>query len=116
MKRIAILLVAFLVLVPVGAAAQETAAGKAKLRLMSSAPLKVKGTGFVPGERVAVRVRGMQGGVRLKGTTASRSGAWVLSFPSITYERCSGLIVNAVGNQDSRAGIKLPQPLCPPPL
>ena len=115
MKRIATLVVAFFVLVPVGAAAQETAAGKAKLRLMSPAPLKVKGTGFVSSERVLVRVRSKRGLTR-KRVTATRSGAWVLTFPGILYERCAGLIVSAVGNQGSRAGMKLPQPLCPPPL
>ena len=115
MKRIATLVVAFFVLVPVGAAAQETAAGKAKLRLMSPAPLKVKGTGFVSSERVLVRVRSKRGLTR-KRVTATRSGAWVLTFPGILYERCAGLTVSAVGNQGSSAGMKLPQPLCPPPL
>jgi hypothetical protein len=115
MKRLATLIVAFLVLVPVGAAAHGTAAGKAKLRVMSSSPLKVKGTGFASGERVLVRVRG-KGTFMRKRATASRSGVWVLSFPGLVRERCSGLIVTAVGSQGSRAGMKLPQPLCPPPL
>ena len=115
MKRIATLVVAFLVLVPVGAAAHNTATGKAKLRFMSHAPLKVKGTGFVSSERVLVRVRSKRG-LTHKRVTATRSGAWVLTFPSIAYERCAGLTVSAVGNQGSRAGMKLPQPLCPPPL
>ena len=115
MNRIATVIVAFLVLVPAGAAAQQAAAGKAKLRVMSAAPLKVKGTGFAPSERVLVGVRGRQGLTR-KRVTAGRSGGWVLSFPGIGYERCSGLIVNAVGSRGSRAGVKLPQPLCPPPL
>jgi hypothetical protein len=115
MKRIATLVVAFLVLVPAGAAAHETAAGKAKLRFMSTAPLKVKGTGFVSGERVVVRVSSKRGVTR-KRVTATRSGAWVLTFPAISYERCTGMTVSAVGNQGSRAGMKLPQPLCPPPL
>ena len=116
MKRIATLLVAFLVLAPAGAAAQESAAGKAKLRFMSASPLKVKGTGFVSGERVLVRVVRGKNGLTRKRATASRTGIWVLSFPGVAYERCSGLIVNAVGSQGSRAGLKLPQPLCPPPL
>jgi hypothetical protein len=115
MKRIATLVVAFLVLVPAGAAAHETAAGKAKLRFMSSAPLKVKGTGFVSSERVVVRVTSRRTITR-KRTTASRSGGWVMSFPEVRYERCAGLTVSAVGNQGSRAGLKMPQPLCPPPL
>ena len=115
MNRIATAIVAFLVLVPAGAAAHDTAAGKAKLRIMSSTPLKVKGTGFAPSERVLVRVRGREGLTR-KRVTAGRSGAWVLGFPSVSYERCSGLIVSAVGSQGSHAGVKLPEPLCPPPL
>jgi hypothetical protein len=115
MKRFATLIVAFLVLAPAGAAAQKSAAGKAKLRVMSSAPLKVKGMGFASGERVLVRIRG-KAVITRKRATASRSGVWVLSFPGLAYERCSALIVTAVGNRGSRAGMKLPQPLCPPPL
>ncbi|HEU6444617.1 MAG TPA: hypothetical protein VFL61_06120 [Gaiellaceae bacterium] len=104
-----------LALVPAGAAAEQSAAGKAKLRVLSTAPLKVKGTGFHAHERVAVRVTG-RGGVTRKRVSASSRGGWVLAFPGITYDRCNGLVVSAVGSRGSRTGLKLPQPLCPPPL
>jgi hypothetical protein len=115
MRRIATLTALALVIVLVGATAVQSASGQARLRLLSSAPLKVKGTGFASGERVVVRLKGAASVTR-KRTTANRAGAWVLSFPRLSADRCDVLIVSAVGNRGSRAGLKLPQPLCPPPL
>jgi hypothetical protein len=116
MKRIATLAAVALVLVPAGAAAEWAASGKPKLRVLSAAPLKVKGTGFVSHERVVVRLRG-KGVSASKRTTATRAGSWTLSFPGVSQQdRCNVLIVTAAGNRGSRAGLKLPQPLCPPPL
>jgi hypothetical protein len=103
-----------LALVPAGAAVEGSATGTAKLRLMSMKPLKVKGTGFLPREQVSVRLTG-RGTLIRKKVTATRTGGWVLAF-AVPYERCNGLIVRATGSRGSRAGMKLPQPLCPPPL
>jgi hypothetical protein len=115
MRQFATLAAIVLMVVPAGAAAGERASGKAKLRLLSSAPLKVKGTGFASGERVVVRLRSAATVTRRR-TTAGRTGAWVLGFPRLYADRCDVLVVSAVGNRGSRAGLKLPQPLCPPPL
>lgn len=114
MKRLASLAALTLVLGSVAAAAGASVSGSAKLRFVGTAPLKVKGTGFVPGERVVVRVKGMAG-VSRKRTTAGRTGSWVLSF-SRPADRCDVLVVTALGTRGSRAGLKQPQPLCPPPL
>lgn len=118
MRRASLLLAAallLLALVPAGAAVDTTASGKARLRLLDSTPVKIRGTGFAAGERVVVRVIGLAGLTR-KRTIAGAKGGWTLTFPNLAYDRCGGLIVNAVGNEGSRAGLKLPQPLCPPPL
>lgn len=118
MRRGLLLLAAallLLALIPAGAAIDTTANGKAKLRLLDPAPVKVRGTGFAAGERVLVRVVGLAGLTRKRATAGSRGG-WTLTFPNHAYDRCGGLIVSAVGNHGSRAALKLPHPLCPPPL
>ena len=37
------------------------------------------------------------------------------TFRNRAYQPCGGLTVSAVGNRGSRAGLKLPPALCPPP-
>ncbi len=117
MRRASLLLATallLLALVPTGAAVDSAASGKAKLRLLNTSPVKVRGTGFSAGERVVVRVIGMAGITR-KSATAGRRGGWTLTFPKNAYERCGSLFVSAVGSRGSRAGLKLPHPLCPLP-
>jgi len=117
MRRASPLIAAALVLlalVPAGTAVDSTAAGKARLRLLDPAPVTVRGTGFAAGERVSVSVRGL-GGLTRKSVTAGRRGGWTATFRNRAYDRCGGLIVVAVGNRGSRAGLRLPPGLCPPP-
>ena len=117
MKRLATLAVIALVVAAGGATAAHSTAGHAKLRLLSVAPLKVKGTGFASGERVVVRLKSAATvTVTRRRITAGRAGAWVLGFPRLGADRCDVLIVSALGNRGSRAALKMPQPLCPPPL
>ncbi len=118
MRRGSLLLAAALLslaLVPASAAVDATAGGKAKLRLLESTPVKIQGTGFVARERVTVRLIGLAGVTR-KRVTAGRRGGWTLTFPQQSHDRrCGAVIVSAVGNRGSRAGLKLPPRLCPPP-
>lgn len=118
MRRGALLLAAALLslaLVPASAAVDTTATGKAKLRLLESTPVKIRGTGFAAGERVMVRLIGLAGVTR-KRVTAGPRGGWTLTFPQQPHDRrCGAIIVSAVGNRGSKAGLKLPFPLCPPP-
>lgn len=115
MKRLATLAAFALVIASGGATAAHSTAAQAKLRLISVAPLKVKGTGFVSSERVVVRLKGT-GIVTRRRVTAGRTGSWVLGFSRLDADRCDVLIVSAVGNRGSRTALKLPQPFCPPPL
>jgi hypothetical protein len=88
---------------------------KATLKLTRSAPLTVRGTRFVPRERVRVSVSGA--GQATRRVTASGGGAFVVQFATFSFHRCNaGLVVVAVGSEGSRAGLKLPEMLCPPPL
>ena len=103
-----------LVLAPAGAAADQSATGRAKLQVFMGAPLVVRGTQFVPNEQVTVSVAATQ--KRMKRTVAGGRGGFVLRF-RMSFERCrSGLTILAVGNRGSRALLKRPPTLCPPHL
>ncbi len=75
---------------------------------VSKAPLRVKGTGFVPGERVHVELVGRESRI----VTASSSGSFRVSFPS---DRCESVAVTATGSKGSRASFNLSQALCVEP-
>jgi hypothetical protein len=72
---------------------------------VSKVPLRVKGTGFVPGERVRVELVGRES----RTVSASSSGSFRVSFPS---DRCQSVTVKATGSKGSRASFNLSQPLC----
>lgn len=117
MRRACPLIAAALVLlalVPAGTATDSITAGKARLRLLDSAPVTVRGIGFAAGERVVVSVTST-GGMTRKSVTAGPRGGWTTTFRNRAFDRCRGLIVGAVGNRGSRAGLRLPPGLCPPP-
>lgn len=97
---------------PAGAIDGKGASTKAKLGLVRGTPLKLRGTHFVPGERVSVRVvSGKQVARRVK---ANRAGAFVVGYPDLALDRCNGFSATAVGARGSRATLKLPQAYCPP--
>lgn len=86
---------------------------KATLTLTSGAPVTIRGTRFVPGERVRLSVTDAR--TRTRRVTASSAGAFVVQFP-FAFDRCNGLIVMAVGSEGSRAALKRGELLCPPRL
>jgi hypothetical protein len=94
--------------------ANQTAAGKATLKLQGVAPVTLRGAGFVRAERVVVSVR--SGQRRSKRLTANSRGGFVVSFPRLSYDRCDPLFALAVGSRGSRAGLKVPPRGCPPGL
>lgn len=96
-----------------GGAAEMTSERTARLHLVSTAPVKVRGTGFRAAERV--RVTAISEWRRTKRVVATRTGRFTVSFGGVAYDRCNGLVVTAEGAQGSLARFKLPQPLCPPP-
>jgi hypothetical protein len=100
--------------ITVGSAGAEVSKRSARLQLAAGNPVKIRGTGFLSGERVRVRVVAGSAGKR-KTVSAGRSGVFVATFPTISRDRCSGLFAEAVGNGGSHAQLKLrPQQLCPP--
>lgn len=114
MSRVLALAVLLLVLAPAGAAADQTARGKARLQILGGASLIVRGAQFVPGERVKVSVAGDHS--MSKRTVANSRGAFAVRF-SMPFDRCnSSLRVLATGDRGSRASAKRPEMMCPPRL
>ena len=96
-----------------GGVADTSTRRTARLHLVDTAPVKVRGTRFVPGERVRVTAISMS--KKMKRVVAGRAGRFAVGFAGLAYDRCSGLLVTAVGSEGSLARFRLPQPLCPPP-
>lgn len=100
--------------ITVGSAGAEVSKRSARLQLTAGDPVKIRGTGFLSGERVRVRVVAGHAGKRTT-VSAGRAGVFVATFPTVSRDRCSGLFAEAVGNGGSHARLKLrAQPLCPP--
>ena len=76
---------------------------------VSKAPFRVKGSGFVPSERVRVELVG----VTSRNVTASDSGSFEVTFGGIG--QCSSVTGRAVGSKGSRASFNVSQAACMPP-
>lgn len=96
--------------------ASGTAPARPVLRLVDSAPVVLRGSHFLPRERVLVRLT-VGELKRAKNVRATAAGRFSAVFSSVSYDRCAAhLSAVATGRGGSRASLKLPQPACPPPL
>jgi len=106
------LIAATLALLSGGIANGVTNKSHPALRLMDSAYVAVRGTGFKPHERVRVvvvtRVR------KTKRVVAGAAGRFTVRFPRLNSSDCYGLSVTAVGSKGSRASLKVPRGECTP--
>jgi hypothetical protein len=109
--RFAVLFAATLLFgVGLASAASERAA---RLTMRDSAPLTVRGAGFLAGEQVRVIAR--TPAVSTRTVRARTDGTFVVSFRGAIVDRCSVTRVTARGSSGSTAGLKLlPSPMCPP--
>jgi hypothetical protein len=90
--------------------AAPAAARAAHLSLAGTRPVVVRGTGFHHGERVRLSIRRSSGRTVVRRVTASRTGVFRLTFPSVAPP-CGGWSATAVGSLGSRAvlaGMKFP--------
>jgi hypothetical protein len=83
-------------------------AGRPVIRPLSTEPLRIKGTGFRPGERVTLAAKGTRNKAR-RSVTASDKGSFVAKLGSAG---CDSLTVYAVGNRGSRASFNLSSFVC----
>ena len=86
--------------------------GKPRILAISLSPLVIKGTGFVPGEHVTVKI--VDGPKAKRHTTANAQGAFTVRVPT-RFDRCNGMTVSAVGDKGSRTGFALAEFLCAAP-
>jgi hypothetical protein len=79
------------------------------LQVLEKAPLALRGTGFVPGERVTVTVTTADGELGRR-TRASRLGRFVVRFDTFV-DACHGARkAFAVGRRGSKASLVLERP------
>jgi hypothetical protein len=85
----------------------------ARLRLVQTAPLTLRGAGFRPHERVrVVYATDRTWTVR---TIADAAGGFTVRFRTVHFVPCELPRISAVGAQRSRAVLKLVPPACPAP-
>lgn len=86
----------------VGAEAQPTA--RPTLRAIDESPFTVRGTGFVPGERVTVVVAARDTWRRI--VTAGQLGGFTAVFRAASIDSCQPFYVRATGDRGSRAVLR----------
>jgi hypothetical protein len=98
------------------ALASTAAAGAAapSLRFLDLTPAKVRGTSFMPREKVKLTLRAGTDR-RTRTVRATAAGSFTADFGRLRErDRCSGLLaVTAVGARGDRASYKLPSTACP---
>lgn len=117
MTSLALLGAAAIALASLAGAADGSTTRAATLRLADTQPLTVIGARFLSRESVVVRAT-VDGERSVRRVRATPTGRFTAIFAGIdVVDRCSsGILVRAVGARGSEATLKLPQPLCPPPL
>ena len=102
-------LVAALALAP--AAASSPTPG---IRFLDLSPAKVRGSHFVPGERVKVALRA-GATTRVRTVRVAAGGGFTVDFGSLAEkDRCSAFVsITAAGARGDRAYYKLPSMACP---
>jgi hypothetical protein len=88
-------------------------AGSARLRVTSLSPATVRGTGFVPGERVRVTVAA--GSSATRRVLAGPAGGFVARFQTVTLGWCTAYVIRAVGTSGDTAIVRVRAPECPQP-
>jgi hypothetical protein len=94
-------------------AATAATAGDARVRVTSASPATVRGTGFVPGERVRVTVNA--GTAITRRVLAGPGGGFVARFQTIALSWCTAYVVRAVGSTGDTAIVRVRAPECPQP-
>ena len=80
---------------------------------MDASPVVFRGSGFKAHERVRVSV--YAGERATKHVAAGVRGGFVVRFPTLDPNACSGFGAVAVGNEGSRAVFKRAPGMCPAP-
>jgi len=81
-----------------------------KLTQIGEQPLRVRGNGFVAGEKVRVWATA-SGSKETRTVIANRTGSFTVSF-SADLDTCNGVTVSAVGTKGTRTSYQLSQLVC----
>jgi len=111
-----VVIVGVIALAAVGGAPQVGArpvGGRPSLRLLSTAPVRVHGSGFRARERVRVRLRTPGTPTRTRRIRTSRRGAFTTVFAGAVVDRCSAFSVIVRGRSGLHATLYRPAPKCP---
>lgn len=92
-----------------GSSSHEHAARHARLLPIAQDPLRVKAAGFLPGERVRLKLDGEAEAA--KTASAGGRGSFVATFRGVSG--CDAVTVTARGSRGSRALFNLSQIVCP---
>jgi hypothetical protein len=96
--------------------APGTADAKARLKIVTHAPLTVRGAGFMRHESVRVRLL-MPDAEMVRRVRATRRGRFSVRFDGAAPDRCAGYSIVASGASGSFATLRWPaRPGCPPAL
>jgi hypothetical protein len=101
------------VLLPAPSIAGSATTIQPRLRLLDADPVAFRGTGFKAHERVRVSV--YAGGRATKRVEAGSRGRFLVRFPALDPNACSGFWASAIGNEGSRASFKRSPGMCPLP-
>jgi hypothetical protein len=93
---------------PAGGAAE---ASKPKLRIVQQDPLLLRGMRFEPREQVRLLI--VAGKPYAKRVRAGAAGGFAVPLRFVRKEPCTSIVVQAIGNQGSRAAASLPGRGCP---
>jgi len=93
---------------PPATTATKTTTSRAQISPVQSQPLEIKGTGFQPGEKVALSAKGLQSSHTT--ARADSSGEFEATFDGL--RNCDSVTVTAVGSKGSRAEFNLSQIAC----
>jgi len=115
MKAMGVIAVLALVALPGARVEAASVKRSAALQLVSKQPVVLRGVRFVDDERVRVTVYS-DGTRSVKRARAVNAGRFFVRFSDVFVDRCSGFRALAVGDEGSRAALKLPDPACPPGL
>ena len=84
------------------------------VRLLSLSPLKVTGSHFSVLERVKVTAPFLTGQVT-RTARASANGTFTVTFSdSLTFDRCTGIVVRVVRTNGLVVMVRIPPRMCPP--
>jgi hypothetical protein len=107
-KLAALIVLAAVVLVP----ATSAKGLRPALRVTATKPLAVRGTHFVPREKVKVIARGDV--LRVHHVVAGADGTFRTVFTAVKVSACRGLDVQALGSRGSRADYAIETTDCAP--